>query len=222
MKMPWLFFIVFLVALTDACSTLSASDPVRGPNVLSAATKEWRPIKVDLGYGTLDPVPPAASNSLGRIAVARFDDARSADFATGSEIGQVRDLYGVPIKKIDGKQDPVLWVTHGMARALSAEGFSVEEVESPATAGSLPTVVGSVTKVFVDTYMTETAWVDADVTVTRDNVRLFSTSCSGQATQTAWWGSEEEYRSILALAMDDFLKVCTMKIMPTLREPTTQ
>ncbi|HZT07810.1 MAG TPA: hypothetical protein VFC51_12320 [Chloroflexota bacterium] len=175
-------------------------------------------MKVPLGYGTLDVSPSPAKGGAGRIAVARFDDTRSADYATGDEIGQMRNLYGMPVKKIEGTQNPVLWVSGGLVNGLTAEGFAVERVESAQTAGGLPTVVGKVTKVFVDTYMAQTAWVDAEVGIDQHGVRLFSTSCSGEATQTGWWGSEEEYRSILALAMDNFLKSCVPKLTPLLSQ----
>ena len=185
---------------------------------LAVGSSGCAPMRVPLGYGTLDVNPPAPKTEAGQIAVARFDDARSSEYATGDEIGQMRNLYGMPVKKIEGSQNPVLWVSGGLVNGLAAEGFTVERVESAQTAGALPTVVGKVSKVFVDTYMAQTAWVDAEVGIDQRGVRLFSTSCSGEATQTGWWGTEEEYRSILALAMENFLKACVPKLTPILSQ----
>jgi hypothetical protein len=65
------------------------------------------------------PVRPA---TYGRVAVARFDDARNPSQGTGSLLGKVRNGYGIPTASVLANQDPVLWVNEGVARALVAQG----------------------------------------------------------------------------------------------------
>ena len=99
--------------------------------------------KVNLVYGpTVDGAKPRAIH--GRIAVARLRDNRTSDEGTGNLLGKVRNAYGIPTASVLANQDPVIWVNEAIARTLTSWGFRVEKVETPATAGGLPTVVGSV------------------------------------------------------------------------------
>src|SRR5213593_4526863 len=102
--------------------------------------------RINLTYGPAADRALAPAGSLGKVAVARFGDARVQKEGTGDLLGRVRDTYGIPTASVRANQDPVVWVNDGVAKALAAQGFTVEKVESSQTAGDLPTVSGMVTR----------------------------------------------------------------------------
>lgn len=175
--------------------------------------------QVNLTYNPAVERGSAVPGSLGRVAVARFADRRSSDEGAGNLLGKVRNTYGMTTANVEANQDPVLWVADGIARSLAAQGFKVEKVESPAAAGGLPTVTGTVTRASGGMYMRMDANVSADVGVERLGQSLLSTQCEGTATQVAWTASTGEYEEVFASAMDSFLSSCVPKLLPVLTQP---
>lgn len=162
------------------------------------------------------PPPTAAEGSRGTIAVARFTDTRTAEMAVGSQVGQVRNGFGAPTANVEATQSPVLWVGNSLARGLTANGFRVEKVDQPNTAGGLPVVTGSVSQVFVDMYMGMEGEVKADVSVEQNGKKLFSTQCEGKDSGVAWTGSADEFQTRLTGAMKQLVETCVPKLMPYL------
>src|SRR5262249_38645537 len=118
--------------------------------------------KVNLTYGDRVTVPVAAQASRATVAVAKFSDARSAD-APGKRLGWIRNLYRIPTAPVVALQDPLLWVSDGVARALESRGYRVVRVDSPTSSGSVPTVTGVVTKVY--SRMSSVVQADIEATV---------------------------------------------------------
>jgi hypothetical protein len=81
---------------------------------------------VNLTYAPSLGPTPVRPPTYERVAVARFEDARSPKQGTGSLLGKVRNGYGMPTASVLANQDPVLWVNEGVARALIAQGLQRE------------------------------------------------------------------------------------------------
>jgi hypothetical protein len=124
---------------------------------------------VNLTYSPdLSPTPTRPA-TYGRVAVARFDDARNPRQGTGPLLGKVRDGYGIPTASVLANQDPVLWVNQGVARALVAQGFTVERVNSTQEAAGAPVVSGHVTRASGGMYLS----MDADVSAPQSDKARF-------------------------------------------------
>lgn len=172
-------------------------------------------IRTDLGYGPKVERMAVSSGTEGRVAVAKFVDDRSD---RGNQVGRVHNLYGMPLNVIEANQDPVVWVTDGFARTLAGEGFTVEKVESAASAGNLPTLTGSVKSVFVRTFLGGTGSVEVDLAIERGGLRLFSTHCEGGKAMLNWASAPSEFRNTLAAALDETVEGCLPKIVPVLKQ----
>jgi hypothetical protein len=85
---------------------------------------------VDLTYAPGLPAGSTGEPGELRVAVVRLDDSRRADEGVGSLLGKVRNGYGMPTASVLANQDPVLWVTEGVARALVAQKVGVARVGS--------------------------------------------------------------------------------------------
>ncbi len=157
-------------------------------------------------------IPSAASH--GHVAVCRFKDVRTPDAGVGKEIGKVRNMWGMTTAHVNANQDPVIWVADSLARGLSAQGFTVERVDSPSAAGDLPVVTGSVTKVFADLAMVITGEVQADVSVERQGQQVTKLACVGKDSKVAWTGSANEYQDRINAAMRQFVDTCAPQIVP--------
>jgi hypothetical protein len=163
---------------------------------------------VDLTYGSSLPAIPSAAATRGRIAVARLDDARVASQGTGTLLGKVRNGYGIPTASVVANQDPVLWVTEGVARSLAAQGFDVVRIGSPADVPELPTFGGRVTRASGGMYMAMDANVAADLDLVQRGRVLARFACNGRASRVAWTASADEYRRVFEAAMSDFASAC--------------
>lgn len=161
---------------------------------------------VNLTYPPTLPATPPTPPTFGRVAVARFEDARSQAQGTGSLLGKVRNGYGMPTASVLANQDPVLWVNEGVARALVAQGLTVERVVAPPD--GVPTVTGRVTRASGGMYATMDANVSADLAIEHQGQTVATLSCAGTARKMAWTVSAEEYRSIFEAAMGDFASSC--------------
>jgi len=163
---------------------------------------------INLTYApSLSPTPTRPA-TYGRVAVARFDDARNPRQGTGSLLGKVRNGYGMPTASVLANQDPVLWVNEGVARALVAQGFTVERVNSAQEAAGAPIVSGHVTRASGGMYLSMDANVSADLAVQHDGRQFGSLACNGRVTKVAWTASSEEYRTLFEAAMTDFANQC--------------
>ena len=163
---------------------------------------------VNLTYASSLGPTPMQPATYGRVAVARFDDARNPRQGTGSLLGKVRNGYGIPTASVLANQDPVLWVNEGVARALIAQGFTVERVNSVQEAAGAPVVSGHVTRASGGMYASMDANVSADLAVQYDGRQIGALACNGQATKVAWTVSSEEYRTLFEAAMTDFANQC--------------
>jgi hypothetical protein len=164
--------------------------------------------QVNLSYPATLPATPAAPPTYGRVAVARFGDARDAKQGTGRLLGKVRNGYGIPTASVLANQDPVLWVNEGVARALAARGLTVERVSGPSGPPDVPTITGTVSRVSGGMYMSMDANISADLTIEHQGRSVGSLVCIGQARRVAWTASTEEYRSLFETAMGDFADEC--------------
>jgi hypothetical protein len=163
-----------------------------------------------------EPVSSASPRSKGRIAVSRFKDMRTSELAVGQQVGQVRNGFGMPTAMVNANQNPVIWVADSLARGLAAQGFAVERIDSPASAGDLPLIAGSVTQVFADVAMVLEAEVKADVSVERGGQQLTKTECLGRDSKMAWTGSADEYQDRINAAMRQFVDACIATLLPYL------
>lgn len=154
--------------------------------------------------------------SQGTIAVAKFSDTRTSESGTGKKVGHVRNGFGMTTAEVAATQDPVVWVSDSLARALEAEGYTVERAMSPGSAGGLTVVSGAVAAVEVDMYMSIGSEIRAKVNVERDGERLASTECMGEASAVAWTGSANEYQQSLSESMKAFIADCVPKLTPHL------
>jgi hypothetical protein len=163
---------------------------------------------VNLTYAPSLGATPLRPATYGRVAVARLEDARDPNQGTGSLLGKVRNGYGIPTASVLANEDPVLWVNEGVARALIAQGLTVDRVNSVQEAGGAPTVSGRVTRASGGMYASMDANISADLAVQYDGRQISTLSCNGQARKVAWTVSSEEYRTLFEAAMTDFANQC--------------
>ncbi|MEW6268837.1 MAG: hypothetical protein AB1689_06015 [Thermodesulfobacteriota bacterium] len=175
---------------------------------------------VDLTYPDAIARAQVTSQPKGTIAVSRFKDARTDEYATGQQVGQVRNGYGMPTASVDAIQDPVLWVTDGLARGLMLHGYKVEKVESPQSAGSLLVVDGSVVRIFADSYVTINAEIVADVSLIRDGAAVWNGQCQASAGKVNWVGGADEFHAVLVDAVEQFATECVGQIVGAIERAT--
>lgn len=99
-------------------------------------------------------------------------------------------------------------MNEGVARALIAQGFTVQRVTSAEDAGGVPTITGRVSRASGGMYASMDANISADLAVQYNGRQIRALSCSGQAKKLAWTVSAEEYRSLFEAAMTDFANQC--------------
>ena len=162
---------------------------------------------VNLTYPPTLTAAPTAAPRFGRVAVAQFEDARTEKQGTGMLLGKVRNGYGIPTASVLANQSPVVWVNEGVARALVAQGLTVERVAA-ATDPAVPTITGRVTRASGGMYASMDANVSADLAIQHGGRTVTTLSCSGQASKVAWTASAEEYRTVFEAAMADFANQC--------------
>ena len=163
---------------------------------------------VNLTYGATLPASSPVPPKYGRVAVAPLSDARVPSEGTGTHIAKVRNGYGIPTASVLANQDPVLWVTEGVARTLVMQGFTVERVAAPSEAPDIPTVTGQVTRASGDMYMSTTANVSAQLGIVHRGTAVQTLACTGSASRVAWTASAEEFRTVFEEAMTDFGNQC--------------
>jgi hypothetical protein len=122
----------------------------------------------------------------------------------------------MPTASVSANQNPVIWVSDSLARALVAQGYKVERIESANAAGALPVVSGTVIAVFADVYYAIEAEVKANVMVERSGQTIFSTECVGKDSKMTWTGSADDYQDRLNGAMLQFVEGCIPKLLPHL------
>jgi hypothetical protein len=174
---------------------------------------------VNLSYAPGLGAMPAGTSSSGRVAVAKFEDARNLRQGTGSLLGKVRNGYGIPTASVLANQDPVLWVNEGVARALTAQGLTVERVNSVQEAGGAPIVSGRVTRASGGMYASMDANISADLAIQYGGREIGALSCNGQASKLAWTVSSDEYRTLFEAAMTDFVNQCGPPLARVLTGP---
>lgn len=192
--------------LTPATSRLAALAILVGATAVSGCAFGTR--HVNLTYASSLGPTPVRPPTYGRVAVARFEDARSPKQGTGSLLGKVRNGYGMPTASVLANQDPVLWVNEGVARSLIAQGVTVERVDSVDQARGVPAVTGRVTRASGGMYASMDANISADLVIQHDGREVSTLSCTGQAKKIAWTASTEEYRTLFEAAMTDFANQC--------------
>lgn len=171
--------------------------------------------KVNLLYGDRVTTPVAAQGSRTGVAVAKFSDGRSAD-VPGKQLGWIRNVYRIPTAPVMALQDPVLWVSDGLARSLESRGYRVNRVDASTPPGSVPIVSGAVTK--VSTTMTSIIQADIEATVSIDQggAGIFSTVCKGSGI--AGGSSASDYESLFSTTMDQFIADCVPRLVEPLED----
>lgn len=164
--------------------------------------------QVNLTYAASLPAASTQPPTWGRVAVARFRDARDPKQGTGSLLGKVRNGYGMPTASVLANQDPILWVNEGVARALVAQGLTVERVDAESGPPEVPTITGAVTRVSGGMYMSMDANISADLAIEQGGRSVSTVACRGQAKKVAWTASTDEYRTVFEAAMTDFATQC--------------
>jgi hypothetical protein len=197
-------------------ATLRRSWPAIGGLLVLAVTQgcAFGSRQVNLLYGlnaTGESGTPASESR--RVAVALFADARKPDDGTGTFLGRIRNTYGIPTASVYAKQDPVIWVSEGIARGLAARGYTVERVASSRTADDLPAITGAVTKVTSGMYANIEAHVEADVALERAGHPITSQHCSGATLQSAGSISAAVYEQVFLQTMNEFLRDCIPKLV---------
>lgn len=170
---------------------------------------------VSLGYGPVVTDVHAPPASKGRIAVARFSDGREQGYRD-NQIGRAHSAVGIPGPAVYAEQDPVIWVSDGFVRALTGAGFTVERVDSAATAGDLPTVSGSVREAFVRSFLGGAGEVRTDVVVEQSGSELAKATCQGGSGIVVWVDPGVEFRNTLTASLDALMTSCLPQIMPAL------
>ena len=110
-------------------------------------------------------------------------------------------------------QDPVLWVSEGVARALATRGYAVDRVTSSWRSGDLPTITGKVTRVFSGMYVNVEAHVDADLALEQSGQPRATVHCSGQTLRSAGSASSSLYEDVFLETMTRFLDDCVPKLV---------
>jgi len=183
--------------------------------VLSAALGCSATRHANLLYGPNAAVRPEASaaTSAPRVAVALFTDARDPDEAHGRFLGSIRTIYGRPSTAVYATQDPVLWVSEGIARGLATRGYAVDRVTSSWTSADLPTITGKVTRVFSGMYVNVEAHVDADLALEQSGQQIATVHCSGAAIRPAGSASSSLYEDVFLETMTRFVDGCIPKLL---------
>jgi hypothetical protein len=181
-----------------------------------------RTINLDsYNYGDRVTTRVAPENSRGSIAVAQLRDARPED--EREVVGKVRDAFGMPTASVVPLQDPVLWVSEGMAVALEKRGYHVDRIKTAQEAKGKPVITGAVTKVYSDVYVRIQGDIVADVEVSRSGTKIASTRCSGTAIKNATPAkSAFEYLQILKEALDAFITDCVPRLVEPLDNTLSQ
>jgi hypothetical protein len=170
---------------------------------------------VNLLYGTNAAVRPEASAATGtaHVAVAIFIDARDPDEGGGRFLGSIRTIYGRPSTSVYAMQDPVVWVSEGIARGLATRGYRVDRVTSSRTSGDLPTITGKVTRVVSGMYLNVEAHVDADLEFEQLAHDPIAVHCTGETLKSAGSASSSLYEDVFLEAMTRFLDDCVPKMV---------
>lgn len=170
---------------------------------------------VNLLYGSNAAVRPeiSAGAAAPRVAVAIFTDARDRDEATGRFLGSIRTIYGRPSTAVYAMQDPVLWVSEGIARGLATRGYAVDRVTSSWTSGDLPTITGKVTRVSSGMYVNVEAHVDADLVLEQSGQQRAALHCNGETLRSAGSASSSLYEDVFLETMTRFLDDCVPKLV---------
>jgi hypothetical protein len=164
--------------------------------------------QVNLTYPATLPATSSSPPVYGKVAVARFRDERDEKEGTGRLLGKVRNGYGVPTASVLAAQDPVLWVNEGVARALVAQGLTVERVADASGPAGVPVVTGTVRRVSGGMYMSMDANIAAELAIEHGGGSLGPIACQGQARRMAWTASTSEYAALFEAAMSDFAAQC--------------
>jgi hypothetical protein len=152
-------------------------------------------------------------NARTRIAVALFSDARQPDQGTGAFLGRIRQRYGIPTASVYAQQDPVIWVSEGIARGLALRGYTVERVTSSLSAADLPTITGTLTKVTSGMYRRVEAHIEADVALEQSGRTIASQQCVGSTLQWAGTASAAVYEEVFRRTMTQFIDDCVPKLV---------
>ncbi len=166
------------------------------------------------------PPVPLRPPVFGQVGVARLGDARKPEQGTGVLLGTIRNGWGITTASVLANQDPVMWVTEGVARSLIAEGFTVQRLASPADGGDFPVISGTVIRASGGLQDSMDAHVSALLNIQQRGNVVARVNCDGYASKVAWTVSADEYRTVFEAAMDDFAKSCGPKLTKTLTEGT--
>ena len=174
--------------------------------------------QVNLLYGPNAAVraETSAATSAPRVAVALLTDARDPDETRGRFLGSIRTIYGRPSTAVYALQDPVLWVSEGIARGLATRGYAVDRVTSSWTSADLPTITGKVTRVFSGMYVNVEAHIDADLVLEQSGQQRATVRCSGEVIRPAGSASSSLYEDVFLETMTRFVDDCISKLLPVI------
>ncbi|HEY8515467.1 MAG TPA: hypothetical protein VIS07_08135 [Candidatus Binatia bacterium] len=168
--------------------------------------------RIDLSDPDAAALARSGPPTMGKVVVVRFHDARTREWATGRQVGQMREGYGIPVVAVEAEQDPVLWVADGLAHGLALHGYEVERLDAPPADPSAFVVMGSVVQVFGDAYLMKGAGIVADVWLVHGGWTIWSGRCEGTSTSLQWPSLEHPLRAALLDARKQLVARCVPPI----------
>lgn len=157
--------------------------------------------------------PPAGM--LGRIAVQQFDDDR----ADKRVVGHVRNGFGMKTAEVVcDTEDINSLVTEAVRGELQKAGYEVVNTDAAADA-STPVLMGSLTSLYCDAYMSYDGSATLVVRVSRAGKEVFKKSYEGKGSVGINWGaSGTSYGRSLSLALLDAIEVMKRDLPTALKQ----
>lgn len=147
------------------------------------------------------------------IAITKFQDSR-----TITEVGEVRNAYGMKTAKVYAKnQDVGSWVANAIAEELAVVGFEVTKYNDIAPPNVEVSITGTVTEAYTKMYLNSTATIRAKIDVAKANVPVLSKEYIGTKAVLAMFVSTGEYESAMQGALQDMMKKCIPDIIKAIQ-----
>lgn len=153
-----------------------------------------------VGVAQAAPIPAAPTKAA--VAVAAFTDARKDK----SQVGSVRNGFGMPTAQILTSDNLPQWVGGAVRTELARGGYRVVDGGAPAVEPA-STLSGEITNVWADAYFSYNAQVELAVRLRRDNRELLAKTYTGEGSAgTNWGATAAAYSQSLSLALADAMR----------------
>lgn len=165
--------------------------------------------------GTARAAPAPAAATKAAVVVAAFTDVRKDK----TQVGSVRNGFGMPTAQIVTSDSLPLWVAGAVRTELARGGYRVVDAGVPVN-GPAGTLTGEITNVWADAYFSYNAQVELAVNLRRDDRELLARSYTGQGSAgTNWGATAAAYSQSLALALADAMRQLMADIDKALSAP---